>query len=54
MNYHFIYRITPNNEERLGGYFTAEEAERLRKSMSEEAERLKMSDTTYLVRYEAK
>jgi len=54
MNYHFIYRITPDEEKRLGGYFTAEEAERLCQSLSEEAKRLKMSDTIYLVRYEAK
>jgi len=54
MKYYFIYHILPDEETRMGGYYTTEEAERLCKKLNQEAEDKDLSDSIYVVRYEAR
>ena len=52
--FYFIYRITPGAEERLGGYYSHNEADDLVRRYLEEARSKGIEDVTYEVRYEAR
>ena len=55
MKYYFIYHILPDEETRMGGYYTTEEAERLCKKLNQEAEgNGSDAKSIYVVRYEAR